>query len=167
MATRIIRAVPRSVFNLSGLKAGGLAAIGITGPIDVREYTEITAYVRFHQGTIVANEPTLAQIQFYADGETDQDPGALNAATPPGLAFVSLAAFTGFADMKTVAPPKMKVTALPSNVGSAIALALVVVASATVGTLNYLISVDLICKNSDPGPDYVAEREPLLSEVMD
>lgn len=167
MATRIIRAVPRSVFNLSGLRGGGVAAIGITGRIDVHEYTEITAYVRFHAGTVVDQEPTAAQIQFYRDGFTDEDPAALSSSSPPGLGFVSLAAVTPFADIKAVPPPKMKVTAMPANIGSGIAIALVVVASATIGTLNYLVSVDLICKNSDPGPSYIDERDPLLSEVVD
>ncbi len=166
MAFTIIRAVRRSLYDLSAVPAAGTIVLGIGGPFDVTEFSEITAYVRFHPGTTVANDPTTAQVQYYANGNDEEDPASLNGASPPGFAFQKLLTFTGFAAGLKNTSGFMKVTALPSNVGSSINIALVVTPALT-GTLSLIMSVDLICKNRDPGPDYYEEREPLLSEVED
>ncbi|MFO0681880.1 MAG: hypothetical protein U0234_07515 [Sandaracinus sp.] len=168
MANRVIRILPRTLFNLSGVAAGTSVVFGIAGPIDVSEYSEITSYVRFHQGSSVANDPTLAQVQYYANGTTDEDPAALTTAAVPGFGFQVLTAVTGFAGgLKSTPSGFMKVTAVPSTVGSSLNVALAFV-PATAGTFQLIMSIDLICKNRDPGPrDLEEERDPILSEVMD
>ncbi|MFO0681886.1 MAG: hypothetical protein U0234_07545 [Sandaracinus sp.] len=169
MANRVIRILPRTLFNFSVVPASQTIALGIAGPIDVSEYSEITAYVRFHPGTVVANEPNLAQVQWYANGTTDEDPAAL---TPlgAGFAFQVLTAVTGFASSFKSGTTSgfMLVTQVPaSSLGRSLNVALVVTAGVA-GALQLIMSIDLICKNRDPGPrDLEEERDPILSEVMD
>ncbi len=168
MANRVIRILPRTLFNLSGVAAGSSAVFGIAGPIDVSAYSEITSYVRFHAGGVVDFDPTLAQVQYYANGTTDEDPGALTGGAVPGFGFQVLTAVTGFASgLKATPSGFMKVTAVPTTLGSSLNVALAFVA-ATAGTFQIVMSIDLICKNRDPGPrDLEEERDPILSEVMD
>jgi hypothetical protein len=150
------------------MAASGTVAYTLATRIDVSEFSELTAYVRFHDGTVVASEPTFAQIQWQICGYTEEDPAALSG-SPPIIGFDPLTVVTGFANLKTIPPPTMKVTKIPTNFGSLLTVVMLVTASAT-GTLQYVMSIDLIGKNRDPGPDYVSgidDHDPILSEVVD
>lgn len=169
MANRVIRVLPRSLFDLSGLGLGGKAGLTLARRVEVSEFTELTAYIRFHPGTQVDHAPSVASLVFDADGYTDEDPGSLylpSGQPPYALSFQTIKTFSAFPLVNTGGA--MRVLAIPSGFGSLLSIGFVVTANAaTTGTLQYVFSIDLVGKNSDPGDHYVKEREPLLSEVMD
>jgi hypothetical protein len=168
MANRVIRALPRSTIDLSGLALGGKAGITLARRIDVSEFSEITAYVRFHQGTQLDHAPVVASIVFDADGHTEEDPGATfvpRGSPSKAISFQTIVTFNAFPLINGTA---MRVVPIAAGFGSLMSIGLVVTANAvTTGVVQWIMSIDLICKCSDPGADYYEECEPLLSDVMD
>jgi hypothetical protein len=144
MTSIVLRPVERELIALSGLSTNASGArITLARRISVAAYKEVTAYVRLHAGTSVTATLSTGNFNIYADGFTDEDPGALDAnSTFPGFQALLLA--TDIRGAPSTPGTMSKIT-VPANFGSLLTLDLTIVAS-VIGTINYVMSVDLICK---------------------
>lgn len=142
MANRIIRVANRELLDFSGLSALGTATMYLARRIDVARFREVTAYLRFHQGT---NFTPLNSSDFIinADGYTEEDPGANDPSANP--AYQTPVVTTSVVSAATTGG--MIVIPVPLNFGSLLSISWSVTPAVFIGvTVRYVVSVDLICK---------------------
>ena len=147
MASRIIRPVERSLVDLSNTGTG-TQTVFLARRINVAPFKEVTAYLRFHQGTSTTATFTSSTFNINADGYTEEDP-ASNDSSNVTPAFQTLLVGTDCKTISTFGTMKVIPVIAPGSTighfGSLLSLSWTAIVTAA-GTVRYMISVDLICK---------------------
>lgn len=159
MAGRIVRILPKTFVTFTNipLTANNSTWVWLARRQDIRNWREVTLYVRLHPGSIISNTPTAwgqrPSIQVYADGYTDEDPAVFATITGNTVSgFVAQP--TGSADLVLplvgAANPasSLSIYSVPANAGGYIAVAVYArqPSAGTVNTGDLYISIDMTGK---------------------
>jgi len=138
MAGRVIRLVPKSLYEFNSLGAGGQTTVALAQRIDVSQYTDLTLMVRAHSVNIPSGSGTLT-VRAVADGHTDEDPAQF---------FIEGTSLGDVAIDANTSQPEYNTVALSAGSGAMIAVLLIAAQDASQPVdLEATISVDLSMKD--------------------